>query len=92
MTVVCGFLDDAIWRIHCSPPAFLFGHGDAARHAKFVTELQKIMAVARCRRFGSAALDLHMLLLAAMMDFKRGLNSWDIAAGILLVREAGGFA
>ena len=44
------------------------------------------------RRWGSAALDLAYVA-AGRLDgyWERGLNSWDVAAGILLVREAGGF-
>ncbi len=43
------------------------------------------------RRNGSAALDLAYVA-AGRLDgyWERGLNSWDIAAGTLLVREAGG--
>jgi myo-inositol-1(or 4)-monophosphatase len=69
------------------------GQGDAAAHAQFGQELKKIMAVsAGVRRFGSAALDLAYVAAGRYDGFwERGLNSWDIAAGILLVREAGGF-
>ena len=44
------------------------------------------------RRMGSAALDLAYLA-AARFDafFESGLQSWDIAAGALMVKEAGGF-
>jgi myo-inositol-1(or 4)-monophosphatase len=44
------------------------------------------------RRFGSAALDLAWIA-AGRFDayWERDLSSWDMAAGILLVREAGGF-
>ena len=51
------------------------------------------MAVsAGVRRFGSAALDLAYVAAGRYDGFwERGLKSWDIAAGILLVREAGGF-
>jgi myo-inositol-1(or 4)-monophosphatase len=44
------------------------------------------------RRFGSAALDLAYVA-AGRYDgyWENGLNPWDIAAGIVLVREAGGF-
>jgi myo-inositol-1(or 4)-monophosphatase len=44
------------------------------------------------RRLGSAALDL-ALLAAGRLDafWERGLNPWDMAAGLLLIREAGGF-
>ena len=43
------------------------------------------------RRFGSAALDLAFVA-AGRFDayWERGLNSWDVGAGIVLVREAGG--
>jgi len=44
------------------------------------------------RRFGSAALDLAYVAAGRYEGFwERSLNEWDIAAGILLVREAGGF-
>ena len=48
--------------------------------------------VAGIRRFGSAALDLAFVA-AGRCDgyFEEGLNLYDIAAGVLLVREAGGF-
>jgi myo-inositol-1(or 4)-monophosphatase len=44
------------------------------------------------RRFGSAALDLAYVAAGRYDGFwENGLNPWDIAAGIVLVREAGGF-
>lgn len=48
--------------------------------------------VAGFRRLGSAALDLAYVA-AGRFDgfFEVGLQAWDIAAGILLVREAGGY-
>ena len=48
--------------------------------------------VAGIRRFGSAALDLAWVA-AGRFDgyWEAGLNSWDVGAGMLLVREAGGF-
>ena len=43
------------------------------------------------RRFGSAALDLAWVAAGRFDAFwERGLAQWDVAAGILLVREAGG--
>jgi myo-inositol-1(or 4)-monophosphatase len=48
--------------------------------------------VAGVRRFGSAALDLAWVAAGRYDGFwEEGLQPWDIAAGILLVREAGGF-
>ena len=55
-------------------------------------ELARLMpAVAGVRRWGSAALDLAYVA-AGRYDgyWERRLNSWDIAAGSLIVREAGG--
>jgi len=50
-----------------------------------------ITEVAGIRRPGSAALDLAYVAAGRFDGFwEIGLNPWDIAAGILLVREAGG--
>ena len=48
--------------------------------------------VAGLRRFGAAALDLAWVA-AGRVDgyWERNLSSWDMAAGMVLVREAGGF-
>jgi myo-inositol-1(or 4)-monophosphatase len=48
--------------------------------------------VAGLRRFGAAALDLAWVA-AGRLDayWEHGLSPWDIAAGVALVREAGGF-
>jgi myo-inositol-1(or 4)-monophosphatase len=48
--------------------------------------------VAGLRRFGSAALDLAFVA-AGRIDgyWERNLSPWDMAAGIVIVREAGGF-
>lgn len=65
------------------------GHGDTAQ---FVAELNAISgAVAGVRRWGTASLDLAYVA-AGRYDgyWERDLSSWDIAAGIVLVREAGG--
>jgi myo-inositol-1(or 4)-monophosphatase len=45
------------------------------------------------RRFGSAATDLAWLADGRFQGFfEHGLAPWDVAAGILIVREAGGCA
>ena len=65
------------------------GHG---QHGRFLKELHQIsQKVAGVRRFGSAALDLAWVA-AGRYDgyWERDLNAWDVAAGVLLVTEAGG--
>jgi myo-inositol-1(or 4)-monophosphatase len=49
--------------------------------------------VAGLRRFGAAALDLAYVA-AGRLDgyWEQNISPWDIAAGIILIREAGGFA
>ena len=61
-------------------------------HGRFLTELHKVMAqVAGNRRFCSAALDLACLAAGRFVGFcERGLNIRDIAAGVVIVREANG--
>ena len=64
----------------------------AKDHPQFLKELEAVMAVsAGVRRFGSAALDLAYVAAGRYDGFwETGLNAWDMAAGIVLVREAGG--
>ena len=48
--------------------------------------------VSGLRRYGAASLDLAWVAAGRLDGFwEDGLASWDAAAGILLVREAGGF-
>jgi myo-inositol-1(or 4)-monophosphatase len=61
-------------------------------HGVFLKELHQItQKVSGVRRFGSAALDMAFVA-AGRFDgyWERGLGSWDLAAGLLLVAEAGG--
>ncbi len=60
---------------------------------RYIATLEAVMTrVAGIRRFGSAALDLAYVAAGRYEGFwEFGLAPWDIAAGILLVREAGGF-
>ena len=61
-------------------------------HAQFLKELhQMTQRVAGVRRFGSAALDLAFVAAGRFDGFwERDLKPWDLAAGLLLVHEAGG--
>lgn len=59
----------------------------------FLAELSAVMTqVAGVRRAGAAALDLAYVA-AGRFDgyWESGVSPWDVAAGILLVKEAGGF-
>lgn len=61
-------------------------------HTVFLKELHQVsQRVSGVRRFGSAALDLAYVA-AGRFDgyWERGLQTWDMAAGTLLVTEAGG--
>jgi myo-inositol-1(or 4)-monophosphatase len=77
-------------------PEAVFGtgipfHGKSG-HETFVKEVTKVMTeVAGIRRMGAAALDLAYVAAGRFDGFwETGLQPWDIAAGIVLVREAGG--
>jgi myo-inositol-1(or 4)-monophosphatase len=61
--------------------------------AESVAEIDEfIPSVAGIRRFGAASLDLAYVAAGRFDGFwEDNLNIWDIAAGILLVREAGGY-
>jgi myo-inositol-1(or 4)-monophosphatase len=66
------------------------GHGD---RGQFATILDAVMPeVAGVRRFGAATLDLAWVAAGRFDGFwETGLSYWDVAAGILLIKEAGGF-
>jgi myo-inositol-1(or 4)-monophosphatase len=66
-------------------------HGKAG-HEAFLSEVERVIAVtAGVRRWGAASLDLAYVAAGRFDGFwERGLNAWDIAAGAVLVREAGG--
>jgi myo-inositol-1(or 4)-monophosphatase len=80
-------MDDAV--MACGIPHF--GRGDLVLFRHELAVIQE--RVAGLRRFGAAALDLAWVA-AGRLDayWERDLSPWDMAAGILMVREAGGFA
>lgn len=61
--------------------------------AQFMKEYNAIISVAPgLRRFGAAALDLAYVAAGRYEGFwERNLKPWDVAAGLLIVKEAGGF-
>ena len=62
-------------------------------HPAYLKTLAAVMArTAGVRRIGAAALDLAYVAAGRFDGFwESDLNAWDVAAGILMVREAGGF-
>ncbi|MCX8996801.1 inositol monophosphatase [Rhizobiaceae bacterium BDR2-2] len=79
-------LSDAV--IGCGVPHLGRGH-----HGKFLVELRHVMGeVAGMRRFGAASLDLAYVAAGRLDGFwEADLMPWDVAAGLVLIREAGGF-
>lgn len=68
-------------------------HLGRGQHGKFLVELRHVMGeVAGMRRMGAASLDLAYVA-AGRLDgyWEDSLSAWDLAAGLILVREAGGF-
>jgi myo-inositol-1(or 4)-monophosphatase len=68
-------------------------HRGKAGQELFLREMQAVMAAsAGIRRTGAAALDLAWVA-AGRFDgyWERNLRAWDLAAGIVILREAGGF-
>ncbi len=65
------------------------GRGDHALALKEMAALQE--QVAGFRRFGAAALDMAFVATGRLDGYwERNLQAWDIAAGQIIVREAGG--
>jgi myo-inositol-1(or 4)-monophosphatase len=79
-------LADAV--VACGLPHL--GRGDLALARREIAAAQQHFA--GLRRFGAATLDLAWVA-AGRFDayWERDLSPWDMAAGLLLVREAGGF-
>ncbi|MGB8819523.1 MAG: inositol monophosphatase family protein [Rhizobiaceae bacterium] len=68
-------------------------HLGRGHHGNYLIQLRNIMGeVAGVRRMGSAALDLAYVAAGRFDGFwEEGLSAWDMAAGIIMIREAGGF-
>jgi myo-inositol-1(or 4)-monophosphatase len=68
-------------------------HQGKPGHDVYLGELGRVMSsVAGVRRYGAASLDLAWVA-AGRFDgyWESGIKAWDIAAGIVILREAGGF-
>ena len=79
-----------------NPTDCLFATGmpfsDREGHKEFLKQIENVMAVSSgVRRSGSAALDMAYVAAGRYDGFwEKGIKPWDIAAGIVLIREAGG--
>lgn len=69
------------------------GHQEGEGHRKFLAQLEAVMRqTSGVRRFGAAALDLAYVAAGRYDGFwESGLSAWDVAAGVVMVREAGGY-
>lgn len=92
------FVDDSPLRVSAidTPARALIGTGfpfkDVTRADEYLRMMRRLMPeVSGMRRAGSAALDLSDVARGRFDAFwELWLNPWDLAAGVLLVREAGG--
>ncbi len=68
-------------------------HLGRPNHQGYMDELRQVMAnCSGVRRLGCAALDLAYVAAGRFDGFwEKGLNPWDVGAGMLMIREAGGF-
>lgn len=68
-------------------------HSGRPSHDLFLKELGAVMAAtAGVRRMGAASLDLAWTAAGRLDGFwERNLKPWDLAAGIVILREAGGY-
>jgi len=69
------------------------GKGNDPGHREYLAQMGAVMGqVAGIRRWGTASLDLAYVAAGRFDGFwEMHLSPWDVAAGIVLVREAGGF-
>lgn len=93
------FLNDRRLRVagRTELPDMVFGTGlpfiGKGDHGRALKEIRHVMPeVAGIRRFGAASLDLAWTASGRVDGYwEHNLNSWDIAAGLLMVLEAGGY-
>ncbi len=80
--------------LESSTIAFGSANVNPEKQRVYINELNTISSMATMvRRFGAAALDLSYIA-AGRLDgyWERDIQPWDLAAGVLIVKEAGGFA
>ena len=81
-----GEMSDAV--VYCGLP-----HLGRPAHPRFLAEITGVMAVsAGLRRMGAAALDMAYVAAGrADLYWERDIQTWDMAAGLVIMREAGAF-
>lgn len=69
-----------------------FPYDDFGRESQYLKLFQELLHGTRgLRRLGSAALDMAWTACGRLESFyEYGLNPWDVAAGTIIIREAGG--
>ena len=79
-------LSDSV--IGCGVP-----HLGRGQHGRFLVQLRHVMGeVAGIRRMGAASIDLAYVAAGRFDGFwEEYLSPWDVAAGVILIKEAGGF-
>ncbi len=80
--------------LESSTIAFGSANINAEKQHRFITELNDVSIQApMVRRMGAAALDLSYVA-AGRLDgyWERDIQPWDLAAGVLILKESGGFA
>ena len=82
-------LSDAVFATGIPHIGRLEGEG----HKRFLRQLEGVMAkTSGVRRWGAASLDLAYVAAGRYDGFwESGLSAWDVAAGLIIVKEAGGF-
>ena len=61
-----------------------------SKNSQFINVSKKVHAP--IRKFGSAALDIAYVACGRFDGYwQKEINYWDIAAGIIIIKEAGGF-
>lgn len=78
--------------MHSAVLAVGIPHAAKPRHDQFLAEMERLTCrVAGIRRLGAGAIDMAWVACGRMDAYwEQDISAWDMAAGVVLVREAGG--
>ncbi|MDB5674591.1 MAG: inositol monophosphatase [Sphingomonas bacterium] len=78
--------------MHSAVLAVGIPHAAKPRHGQFLAEMARLTGrVAGIRRLGAGAIDMAWVACGRMDAYwEQDISAWDMAAGVVLVREAGG--